>query len=115
MTDTNVLQIIHVTDLHVGAYGATPTAEQARGLRRGARALSRHLRDRDWFDWNEGMQTHFWEAPDRFTDYLRTAREAEPEWFKDTPTWILDTGDLTTLGDAPSIDLGKRYLREWVD
>lgn len=113
MAETRVLQIIHITDLHVGAYGATPTAEHARGLRRGALFLTHYLRDGNRFEWNEGMQTHFMEAPGAFAAYLRGARDSEPEWFEETPTWILDTGDLTTLGDVPSITLGKSYLQEW--
>ena len=115
MTDTKVLQIVHITDMHVGAYGTTATGAQTRARRRGAAALTRQLRDGNWFGWQEGRQTHFGEAPSAFTEYLRLARASEPQWFNETPTWILDTGDLTTLGDPDSIALGKRYLRDWAD
>jgi 3',5'-cyclic AMP phosphodiesterase CpdA len=110
-----VLQIIHVTDLHVGSEGVGAEARLRRDRSRAGLLISQHLQRNNLLRWQEGMQTHFHYAPQAFEAFLEDARASEPEWFEETPTWIVDTGDLTTFGDEASIREGKQFLKQWAD
>jgi hypothetical protein len=110
-----VLQIIHVTDLHVGSEGASAEARHARERNRLSLYLTEIARQHNVFGWNEGTQTHFPYAPATFKACLEDLRASEPEWFEKTPTWLVDTGDLTTFGDLDSIREGKQYIKEWAE
>src|SRR5690242_15654574 len=112
MTETRVLQIIHVTDLHVGVDGIDSEARHLREANRAARLFARYLQRTDAFGFVEGTQTHFHRAPQAFEAFIEDLRADDPEWFE-KPTWIVDTGDLTTYGDEPSIAAGKAFLRSW--
>lgn len=111
MTMTKVLQIIHVSDLHVGM----EVSDETRHLREknsGALMLTRFLSNQDAFGWSEGTQVHYPTAPDAFDAFIEDLRAADGEWFE-VPTWLLDTGDLTTFGDDKSIQGGKGFLSQW--
>ena len=114
MVSTKLLQIIHISDLHVGADGVSAETALARKTSRIALWLTRLMTRRDAFNWNEGTQTHFPAAPEMFKAFLENQRSIDTEWFSnDIPTWLVDTGDLTTYGDSNSIKAGKQYLEQW--
>jgi Calcineurin-like phosphoesterase len=100
-----ILQIVHVSDLHVKA----PSTAASHKFQK----LDRMIRDRNLWGWFEGTQGHYPRAPEGFADFLK-------RWtlFGGLPpekTWLVDTGDRTSLGDADSIDVGERYLRLWAE
>ena len=114
MVRTKLLQIIHISDLHVGADGVSAETALVRKTSRIALWLTRLMTRGDVFNWNEGTQTHFPAAPEMFEAFLEHQRSIDTEWFsKDIPTWLVDTGDLTTFGDSNSIRAGKQYLERW--
>jgi hypothetical protein len=108
-----VLQIVHVTDLHVKhttANAASPLASKTRILARIAQNL---VRRRNLLGWEEGTQGHLPRAPKAFATFLEkwwTARDAQ--WQR-VPVWLVDTGDRTAFGDAESISAGARYIDWW--
>jgi hypothetical protein len=110
---TRLLQIIHVTDLHVGA-GANIAAikKKQRQIDRVAHELSRLGDFTNFLGWREGTQIHFPRANEAFLDFLEDLRAQDSDWF-DEPTWLLDTGDLTTFGDPESMAEGKKFLKDW--
>jgi hypothetical protein len=101
------LQIIHISDLHV----VDPRSPNAAGVRsriRGLRSISTNLAE--WID--DGTAPHDPQAVSLFKDFLDEIT-TRPPWDK-CKTWLIDTGDLTSLGDAGSLDLGRSYLAEFV-
>src|SRR5579863_10560197 len=92
-----VLQIIHVSDLHVVLSGAPPRA---------VRSLKRALRRaglRSWWEFLEdGTAGHDTFAPFVFSELVARVTVRDPVW-SNPPTWLVDTGDQTTFGDPPSI------------
>ena len=108
-----VLQIVHVTDLHVKETSANPIAVLSQGTRLRARFAQR-LQRHGWFGWEEGTQGHLARAPKAFETFLQSWRVGHPEW-QDVPVWLVDTGDRTAFGDWPSIEAGGRMLKTWSD
>lgn len=108
-----VLQIVHVTDLHVKEASANPIAVLSKGIRLRARFAQR-LQRHGWFGWEEGTQGHLPRAPRAFERFLKSWRADHPKWL-DVPVWLVDTGDRTAFGDQASIESGGRMLREWAD
>jgi hypothetical protein len=115
---TPVLQIIHVSDLHVCA-GHSDQAKLARDGRMWRLRLRRLIEKRDWFGWHEGTLDHDDTAEATFTAFLSDLRAEDGEWFPDhadrpnPPTWLIDTGDGTTFGDASSMAAVQRRLEAW--
>lgn len=107
-----VLQIVHVTDLHVkdpSSNGIAILSKKARLLRRFvAQRVQRH----DIAGWEEGTQGHLIQAPKAFEKFLADWRAGWPKW-ADVPVWLVDTGDRTAFGDADSIAAGGRMLDRW--
>jgi 3',5'-cyclic AMP phosphodiesterase CpdA len=113
-----VLQIIHISDLHVSE-DFSDKAMLAKE-RRWFRLKLRHIIEkRNLFGWHEGTLDHDPTAETDFVDFLRTLTENDPEWFPDSgsdsapQTWLVDTGDLTTFGDESSLQAGRRRLESW--
>src|SRR5438093_1173827 len=111
-------QIIHISDLHI-CQGYSDRAELERQRRLGRLAFGGlRLKARDWiqkFDllgWSDGTLDHDADAQGAFGKYLIKLENEAPEWFSDgeypmPSTWLLDTGDLTTFGDRPSMTYGQ--------
>lgn len=105
-----VLQIVHVSDLHV----KTMTATVNHSLSSIARAALRRIRKHNLYGWKEGTQGNFPLAPAAFERFLRTMKARDTEW-SDIPTWLIDTGDRSTFGDHDSLAAGEKYLMDWAD
>src|SRR5947199_4302832 len=117
-----ILQIIHITDLHVKHITANPAKKlYAKRRRFGARLVQNLIEQHNLFGWQEGTQGHYPYAPGAFRKFLETWKKNDPKWFgepgdKDSAqTWLLDTGDLTAFGDEDSIKKGKAYLGTWLN
>lgn len=102
--ETPLLQIIHYTDMHLASDGYIKTRWQLK-----------LVYPRLSHEWQQG-----WAGPRRavLNDFIRLIEdlkkgapldnsEGDPAW-ADRPTWLVDTGDGTTFGDAASLD-------EWQD
>jgi 3',5'-cyclic AMP phosphodiesterase CpdA len=101
------LQIIHISDLHV-VDPRSPNAASVRSRIRKWRRVSAGFAN--WME--EGTSPHDALAVPLFEDFLREFVK-DPSW-AGCETWLVDTGDLTSLGDAESFDLGRDYLRSLV-
>lgn len=111
-----LLQIIHVTDLHV---------QKGRGDRAGLAAKDRRLQSwlreqleaSDAFEWNEGTLGHDDTAAADFERFLVNFRARETVWFSGQEggpeTWLIDTGDASTNGDADSLRTAYELLDRW--
>ncbi|MCI0627700.1 MAG: metallophosphoesterase [Acidobacteria bacterium] len=114
-----VLQIIHVTDLHVKHISASPDHKLYATKRRiAARIAQKIIENLDLFDWNEGTQGHYYHAPASFSRFLKKWREDDKRWYgkpgeDSAQTWLIDTGDMTAFGDDASLAAGRKYLDEW--
>ncbi len=101
------LQIIHISDLHI-IDTRTQSAAAARILvRRLQQILPRRLVEQI----DDGVLPHDPLAIILFKEFVARISTQDPEWSK-CATWLVDTGDLTSLGDADSLDLG---LQHWKD
>jgi hypothetical protein len=101
------LQIVHISDLHVidpKSAAAVALRGRIRTWRRLSSALVAWLAD--------GMSPHDELAVSLFTDFLSEIATRDAIW-STCKTWLVDTGDLTSLGDQASLDLGGRYLKEF--
>ena len=107
-----VLQLVHVTDLHVKHITANPEHALTGGGRWFARAAQRLIEKWDIRGWDDGTQGHFPSAPESFRRFLVDWRQFDPAWV-DVPIWLVDTGDRTAFGDEASIAAGARYLSLW--
>jgi Calcineurin-like phosphoesterase len=98
------LQIVHVTDLHYVVANRRANARVDRLIRLlGHRTpwLSRMLRD--------GTAPNDPMAEIAFRRFLASITSADPDWWR-VPTWLLDTGDQTTFGDAASVAAARAAL-----
>jgi hypothetical protein len=97
------LQVIHVSDLHIVA----DTFSQ-RPMLRGVLRLAQHWKAaKEYLE--DGMAPHDVLAPDAFLDFAEAIGPQDPEW-ANLPTWLVDTGDLTTFGDDDSLSEGHGFL-----
>src|SRR5713226_3015074 len=113
-----VLQIVHISDLHFKDIRSSDAKNLNIRWAGFARKVRRVVKKHDLFDWYEGVQGHYPQAPQAFSAYLENDLiPNSPEWFASTsdrpPTWLIDTGDLTTFGDKHAIQLGKDWLARW--
>ncbi|HEX2828613.1 MAG TPA: hypothetical protein VHP37_19825 [Burkholderiales bacterium] len=123
-TVARLAQVIHVTDLHMCRDYKDRRALEAE-CRNGrlafarARLAVRDAVDRlDLYGWREGTLDEDVGAEDAFGRYLTELPGSAPEWFggggEAVPaTWLVDTGDLTTYGDAVSMTRGRTQLEGW--
>jgi 3',5'-cyclic AMP phosphodiesterase CpdA len=120
MQEVPVLQIIHVSDLHF-CDGYSDQAKLAREGRMWRLWLRRVIEKRDGFGWHEGTLDHDETAAAAFQSFLQDMRAEDGEWFPDEvgtpnpPTWLIDTGDATTFGDAASFKTAQTRLGQWRD
>lgn len=102
---TPFLQIIHISDLHV----TDPKSPDAAAIRGSMRNLRKSLPKSIAEDIEDGLLPHDPLAVVLFKDFADRITNQDPKWSK-CRTWLLDTGDLTCLGDEESFDLGQAYL-----
>lgn len=97
-----LLQIVHISDLHfrlqVEPFGLTKLRQSLFLLPRLTALI------------NKGIQPHDEAAREKFLDFFMELRAGEGGRFKDTV--LLDTGDLSTLGDPESLEEGTQFLKE---
>jgi Calcineurin-like phosphoesterase len=104
---TPFLQIIHISDLHV----TDPRSANAASTRAAIRKTKRvPLLKGISADIEDGVGPHDPLAIGLFKEFL-TDIVTDPAW-KDCKNWLVDTGDLTSLGDKRSFALGQEYLAE---
>lgn len=104
-----ILQIVHVTDLHVKSISSNPELIKGNFIQRVALEV---IKGRNIGDWKGGTEGHLPKAPDSFRNFLRRFREKDPDWAH-VQTWLVDTGDRTAYGDNSSLELGNRLLAYW--
>jgi len=97
------LQIIHVSDLHLVSTQFTqqPLLRTLRRILQHVPGLHEAIED--------GMAPHDPTALSAFEDFVRKIVADDPEW-RARQNWIVDTGDLTTFGDDPSLKEGQDFL-----
>ncbi|MFY9316310.1 MAG: metallophosphoesterase [Burkholderiales bacterium] len=108
------LHIVHVSDMHVRD-GSSPTDLAAERkvqawvarLQLIAPAKANFVRRL----WEEGLAGHDPDAHDQFCDFAESF--ASDPRFRGVETWLLDTGDLTTMGDDGSLDAATGWLAEF--
>lgn len=105
---TPFLQIVHISDLHV----IDPKSPNAVGLRGSIRKL------RNYFRWpqviefiEDGIAPHDPLAIRQFKLFLEQITSKESGWSQ-CETWLVDTGDLTSLGDQESLKLGGQFITD---
>jgi 3',5'-cyclic AMP phosphodiesterase CpdA len=101
------LQIIHVSDLHV----SDPKSMRSIAVRGWARHLRRLVPAAAAEYFEDGVAPHDNLAVGLFADFLKEITN-DRDWL-DCQHWLVDTGDLTSLGDSESLDLGQKYLNGW--
>jgi 3',5'-cyclic AMP phosphodiesterase CpdA len=101
---TPFLQIVHISDLHVSdpkSHNAVAARNWVRRLRKRLPAIAALIED--------GTAPHDPLAVKEFYKFVASIAVHDPTWSK-CRTWIVDTGDLTSLGDTASLNLGRSYL-----
>jgi 3',5'-cyclic AMP phosphodiesterase CpdA len=97
------LQIVHISELHV----SDPKSNQSVAVRGWIRQLRRAVpKAAEYIE--DGVAPHDVLAVSLFTEFLKEIVN-DPDW-RDCQNWLVDTGDLTSLGDSDSLDLGQEYL-----
>jgi 3',5'-cyclic AMP phosphodiesterase CpdA len=103
---TPFLQIIHISDLHV----CDPKSRNAVAMRGWVRKLRKRMPFMATLI-EDGMAPHDPLAVNLFIKFLDEITVQDSAWSK-CSAWVVDTGDLTSLGDPDSLDLGRTYLNE---
>lgn len=105
---TPFLQIVHISDLHI----TDPRSASSVGLRGTLRKL------KVGFPWPEviehiedGIAPHEPDAVSKFKEFLKRITDRHSGWAH-CETWLVDTGDLTSLGDQDSFIMGSQFLSE---
>lgn len=109
---TPFLQIVHISDLHIVAPGFRPDPDPSR-FRHLLRQLwrvapSKPIQVLDTLI-RDGIAGHLPQARRAFASFLSEITTEDAQ-FQGLPTWLVQTGDLTTYGDAASIQLGLSFL-----
>lgn len=100
--DELFLQVVHITDPHF-VEPNFPRWSQVAGWRRHLQSALQFL--------STGMNGHDSLAEVELEDFLR-ALTADPG-LANVPTWLVTTGDVSTFGDYPSIDMGLLRQDGW--
>ncbi|MFP5405764.1 MAG: hypothetical protein ACLGHY_05315 [Gammaproteobacteria bacterium] len=74
-----VVQIVHVSDLHVTA-GGSDKAQLAREQRWLRLRLREWIEAGNWAEWHEGTLAHDETAEEAFGEALAELAEADPDW-----------------------------------
>lgn len=109
------LHIVHVSDMHCKGPAAAADVVTQRIVRRTAKTLRRcggaklanHLEER----WKNGLAGHDPLAHKEMCAFLDTF--ANSSEFGGVKTWLLDTGDLSSLGDPRSLQIALNWLRDY--
>lgn len=108
-----VLQIFHVTDLHVkDTTSANPITPLLKNGRLASRLFMKWLERRGDQGWDEGTQGHYPMAPESFRRFILRFLRRDERW-SECPAWLVDTGDRTAFGDQASLDASERHLNDW--
>ncbi|HJV00087.1 MAG TPA: metallophosphoesterase [Burkholderiaceae bacterium] len=107
------LHIVHVSDMHCKGQGAVVDTETEQKVRRLVSTL-RRLGRATWADhlehrWQAGLAGHDPMAHERMCKFL--CDFVRHEDYAGVETWLLDTGDLSALGDMGSL----KTALEWLD
>lgn len=102
-----LLQVVHISDVHIAvgslAGRLPPIADRLARCAAPLPILGPWVR--------HGMDPYDPTAIRPFEDFLRRTTSPTSGWVG--PTWLVDTGDLTTFGDEPSLVAGRRLLHRW--
>ena len=101
------LQIIHISDLHI-TEPRSPLPVMIRNCSRKLRRVLPPLADAI----DDGTSPHDPRAADLFSEFLGDLMN-DREW-AGCKTWLVDTGDLTSLGDSKSLNLGLSHLKHYI-
>lgn len=109
------LHIVHLSDMH---YRDESGASDLR-MERGARQIAGHFRRcgaqrlSDWMlrKWHQGTAGQDSTAHERLCSFL--TQFADNPHFSGVETWLLDTGDLSSLGDLGSLQNAVACLKEY--
>jgi len=109
------LHIVHVSDMHCKGPSAPADVVTQRLVRRTAKALRKcgGAKFADLLEerWENGLAGHDPRAHARMCEFLHTfAKSSE---FGGIETWLLDTGDLSSLGDTHSLVTALKWLRDY--
>lgn len=109
------LHIVHVSDMHCKSAGATIDVATERRIR-DLIALLRRTGRKTWADrveerWESGLAGHDPLAHDHMCRFLRYF--ATHPAYRGVETWLLDTGDLSALGDSPSLSTALGWLADY--
>lgn len=107
------LHIVHVSDMHCKGQGAVVDTGTEQKVRRLVKAL-RRLGRAKWADqlehrWQAGLAGHDPTAHARMCEFLCDFFKHDD--YAGVETWLLDTGDLSALGDMGSL----KTALEWLD
>lgn len=103
---TPFLQIVHISDLHV-TDPKSPNSVHVRNSLRKMKYLPASIIT--WIE--DGVAPHDRRAVGLFKEFLVEITVKDPHWSQ-CKTWLVDTGDLTSLGDKDSLNLGRKFLND---
>src|SRR5689334_16844838 len=98
---TPFLQLIHISDLHI----SKPNSSEAKTLREHVRKAGTSLPPSIMKAIEDGTAPYDRQATARFREFLQELVSRDSVW-SECKTWLVDTGDLTSLGDQNSLNLG---------
>ncbi|MES2259133.1 MAG: metallophosphoesterase [Pseudomonadota bacterium] len=109
------LHIIHVSDIHCRD-GSSPTDLRAERLVQNLVKLLRRAGSRERANlvevlWEQGLAGHDPCAHEKMCRFLRWF--AHDKQFGGIETWLLDTGDLSSMGDIGSLQTACKWLQEY--
>lgn len=108
------LHIVHVSDIHCRNPGGPTDLKAERWVQTFVavlRKVSREKADSVEALWEQGLAGHDPDAHERFCAFLKWFAQ-DPE-FRGIETWLLDTGDLSSMGDMISLNTAKAWLDEY--
>ncbi|UTY58324.1 metallophosphoesterase [Massilia sp. erpn] len=109
------LHIVHVSDMHYRDGGGREDHEAEEAVRKLAAGL-RGLGARERADsllrlWHQGLAGHDPWAHDRMRSFLR--KLVKDRQFQDGEIWLVDTGDLSSMGDLASLEAAHDHLQQY--
>lgn len=112
-----LLRLIHISDLHMCNDYSDKQMLATRGME--ARLyLMNKAEEHDLHGWNAGVAGHKPSAERAFERYLQAVAGADDEWSGGVraavpETWLINTGDVSALGDTGSIDYALARFAKW--
>jgi hypothetical protein len=112
-----LLQIVHVSDLHV-CENYSDKAHLAAEGRAKRLWIRKQLERHNILGWHEGTLPHDDRALAAFERFLKEWSGGDRVWFPvdrstGPETWLVDTGDATTFGDPASLAAAHSLLDTW--